>query len=325
MMIKEISLKNAPDLIHYILTHHYLDEAELHDLAITDDLVRQHLLLKNEMRARSSRYDFNFLSLGENCLTISLPTRYGILPTNRQRPENNRGRLPFDLAFCPVSGIVSTILKCFVDFKSDAVVNVDKDYFFANLKYNFRFIHDAYNIQIGLIDNFVAFNKTLRKRADLFSSIVKQPNSLFVTHIFFKESVKDAIKALDTLKQKFNIPVLVITKYKEIQHDSIPIFHYTLPTSNYNWYHANNYLTNDAIAFERDIVDFILSAIESNFPKKQNYTIETEYSRENLYIRLANFYIDNNDRSRGKALLERALIETDGNLTPEWIKVVKRL
>lgn len=211
----------------------------------------------DERKTNRNQYcDINIVSLGENCIGRTIPTRWGLINTKK----NGRKTMVFDLAIHRGHAVENLLTLNFKDY-------LNKDYLFFNRsdkmwrhkKYNVLFNHDKDILEdeidkltyryLKRIENF--YQALTKDNLILLFSIIHSNNDVNINHLF------DLVKAIrknsnfylvvcNHLNDKFNC----VSNYKNIFFTESGF-----PQNNYKWWMPEFYLSQEGYKFEKDYID----------------------------------------------------------------------
>lgn len=291
-------------LIDYIRAHHYLTDAQFEEFELYDDLLYDFNRLKCDMRQRSSFYDYRIISLGENCLPITIMTKWGLEPTLAQSPEKKR--LPFDLAFHPLLTTLSLLRSNFDGYVCNIIEykyhNEDKN-IFRIPSLGITFNHDEVNELIGTKDNFISINKKLTQRVKDFYDIIKRDTHFFLLYISGEQNMADIEGLEEFCHCNLGGRLLVIFEEEIFKAKKSNYFYSPLPYPGYYWAGYKDCFSNTSFDYEFHIAEFVINHIETTFKRlslpKKVYP-EPNIDMDRLYLHFGLYECDIEEY--GKAL-----------------------
>lgn len=321
-----ITLDKDPQLMHYIITHHFLDESQFEEFGIYDPVFYDFMRVKHDCCSRLAKYNCHIMSLGENCFPLTIATRWGLAPTQRQRAESGRGRLPFDLSYHATAHILEYIKNDFKYYHADCITTYDHKYVFGCRNKNILFSHDYVDLSKTLDVNFATFNKELTERSKRFlNEINKYDNIIFIHNIANSCNIDDVKSLHAIIKDKYNANIITLANDQMCISDLGNVYK-IVTNDKYDPYTGVKYLTSFGFDYEFRIINHILCYIEDNYKPVLQQSTKMSYSYEYLYLRVVNYCIEVECNARGaEFFLNKALEYSNGIYSERWLQLARKL
>ena len=232
-------------------------------------VVRMFDRLLEEADVRRSNFgdfsDWKFVSLGEDCFSRSLTTRWGF---KRSAALGEKSR-PFDLAVHPPAALRSLIESDFEGYlESENLTYNEKVNYCFNKKYGIGFNHEVGKEYAD--DDFRKLKEVYSKRLERFRDDLRQAaKTCFVLHLENPGERKwsDAKCLIDALLQKVrseDMVLICISTFKygepiniagrsEFERDGVYFIEENYPLERYVWHVTNR--TDEGKVFERRVAD----------------------------------------------------------------------
>ncbi|ELS00524.1 Putative papain-like cysteine peptidase (DUF1796) [Xenococcus sp. PCC 7305] len=217
-----------------------------------------------------SKHNCKIVSLGSNCMSRTIPTRWGL------KLSKSMGELthPFDLSIHPYNSVCQVIENEFQDYLDPILLKKNHNGVPKHKKYQIVFNHerDSYFSQ----NNFRQLIKIYEARIKNFYHDVNKYSIIF---LYFNKP-KENIFPLELAK-------IIQNKFKEVNHkllyintgeknfgpddsqfpENLIAKHIRLPSEDYNWSQPQHYATEPGKNFELSIIEAIKQVLIDYFPK----------------------------------------------------------
>lgn len=330
MISENISPQAYVNLAGYMLTHHTLTAADFAELEIEGDFLKNWMEEKSRYRKEFAAHGYDIVCLGENCMPLTILTRWGALSTQAEKQEDSKGRLPFELGISPLATVCDVLKNDFSGYAADTIQHNQANgaYTFSNSKNGLVFNHDPVNPEESVARNLSRFNdEIVPAKFALLKKILAKGKVIFLYNAYTAENVSRLPELRRIIGEKFGAPLITLInkRYRLESHDASLDYYYAWPAG-YSWYQHKNYMQEESKRFEQGIVDFIISFIKTNdtLPPPADSKPATGKSRHNLYVRMALFYSACRRNDLGRRMLQKALEESNGNISDFWLAAKRR-
>lgn len=217
-----------------------------------------------------AKYDCKIVSLGSNCISRTIPTRWGL------KLPKSMGELthPFDLSVHFYRSVCQVIENDFEDYLNPLLFRQNQNGIPEHKKYRIVFNHerDGYFSE----DNFSPLIKTYEARIRNFYSDIAKNSILFLyfnrpnENIFpleLAEIVKDKFKDVNYKLLYINTRELNFDLTKSNFSENFIAKYIPFPHENYNWAQPLYYATEPGKIFEMNIIKEIKQIILDHFPR----------------------------------------------------------
>lgn len=212
-----------------------------------------------------------FCSLGINCFTRTILTRWGLKPVKTEGELT----LPFDLCVCPINSIASLLKNQFFDFFNDIIFD-EAENVFKNYKYKIIFNHDKD------LSDIKQLKERYKQRIENFYKLKKEN----YTKIYIITTINDAtpISAINdifsciegnTIFAWYHIGKNNISKL--LDESSMQLFNYKFIPNPYpifwgEWYKKEFFSSPQGFLFEKNYIDNITLLLQNKL--KLNFSID---------------------------------------------------
>lgn len=218
----------------------------------------------------------SWVSLGTNCLSRTVPTRWGLKPSAKLGEKSH----PFDLSVHPLLAIESALKTNFEKYLDPSLLAFDKRRnFCVNTELRVSFNHETGDEYPK--DNFSKLIEIYRSRIDnLWNTIDTAERAVFISHT--KSADKHALRVLRrifefiaTRRQGKESVFIVWNSYLEgvgapYEEDMGPharVLNVPFPYQSYVWHLPEHYFSEQGFEFERQGVSQIKAFVDSRFAK----------------------------------------------------------
>lgn len=208
----------------------------------------------------------HIISLGKDCMSRTIPTRYGIKKTKNQGELT----LPFDLAIHRYDAVCDIIKNHFDGYADPNNLEL-KNGIIQHKKYFVRYTHEK--DQIFSENNFELLIKKYKRRVENFKSYILDDNILFISNfplypLELYETIKKTYPNLNFKILNFDVrPFDGIELYRSDAFDNknkdIIYIRSPIPNPNYIWWKEENYKSKDGNDFEKYIAYSIERVFEN--------------------------------------------------------------
>ena len=215
-----------------------------------------------------AKYDCKIVSLGSNCISRTIPTRWGL------KLPKSMGELthPFDLSVHPYRSVCRVIENDFQDYLNPLLLKQNHNGVPKHQKYKIVFNHerDSYFSQ----DNFRPLIKTYEARIrNFYHDIYKSP----ILFLYFNKPNENIfpLELAKIIKDKFKdvYHKMLYINTKELNFDlnksqfseNLIAKHISIPSGEYNWSQTKYYATEPGKNFEMNIIKAIKQVILDHF------------------------------------------------------------
>lgn len=207
--------------------------------------------------------NINILSLGENCIGRTLPSRWLLI----KNKDSGRLSYPFDLAVHYGNSMLQVLKDDFADY-----VNEEFLYFceiskcWKHKKYLIVFNHD---MDISSSDINKLISRYTERIKNFKKTLKEEGKKTYFIYSAFKSDFADFIELEEVLKNFTNNFHIIVLDHRNIQisdikNENISIISSPFPSNNYIWHDFRHYLTKEGIEFERKCINDIVNIINEN-------------------------------------------------------------
>jgi hypothetical protein len=254
-----------------------LDELLASKKAITD-LVEKYFVINERMiharRENLPRYsNIRFISIGNDCFSRTVLTRWGIKRTNKMGEKSH----PFDLSIHPISTVINLLKNDFSGYLDTDLLEYDEKLGFpVNRSLNVQFNHEEGREFAE--DDFAKLRQFYTRRiGNLHSDIAAADRIVFVLHvecpsgeqtqqaIMLSELTRDIWHNKNTMLICINTHAFGaapdLSHQKEAASDRLTFINETYPFANYTWHKASHSFSLRGNAFEGRVIEKLKKAV----------------------------------------------------------------
>jgi len=214
-------------------------------------LMLQNQHIKEELQKRSTQ----IVSLGEDCLSRTLPTRW------RLKPRKAEGELtyPFDLAVHSVDSIIQLLDNDFKFYTDKRFLRLAQNKIIVNSKYGVTFNHESGD-SFAQNDYSLLVEVVNRRVANFRDLAIREGSLIFIIHTrrnssMSAESLQDLANILENYFTGKSFSIIVIDTREEalslsLKNDLFSIIRAPYPTSGYIWHNPSHFNRFDGIIYE---------------------------------------------------------------------------
>lgn len=244
---------------------------------LIEDRFSKLISMSRERQSNLLRYHhINLLSLGMDCLSRTIPTRWGLKKTARLGEKSS----PFDLAVhspFSVERLINANFDGYLD--TEHLVFLEQHNICSNKKYHVNFNHE-----IGLdyaANDFKKLCAIYEQRIANFQATLNNPSPLcLVVHLPHFQGAGDPAQ-IDSLRrvlalicsQRHYAPTIMVCVnsflpdnkpgIEEVKEETFTVWNIALPRVDYVWFQPECFLTDDGYAYEKHIVELIRKQLDT--------------------------------------------------------------
>lgn len=223
-------------------------------------------------RARNQRlfsdYEYKLISLGVDCLSRTLPTRWGLKPP-KARGERTH---PFDLAVHPYEAVCQLLETDFAGYLDPADLALSGRGYVVHKTMKIHFNHEVGEDYAA--NDFEKFIATYEKRIANFREDVSNHPVLFVIHMETNELPIALYDILTRRSGRDDWHLLAINTSDQpyagaaVVPERLHLAHVPSPPRPFVWHLVQHFTTPEGYAFERRIVAALRQAVVGNFRRR---------------------------------------------------------
>ncbi|MEM9275076.1 MAG: DUF1796 family putative cysteine peptidase [Cyanobacteria bacterium P01_F01_bin.143] len=225
---------------------------------------------RRQNRLVLSNYDCKIVSLGSNCISRTITTRWGL------KLPKKMGELthPFDLAIHPYRSVCRIIDNDFQDYLNPLLLEQNRNGIPRHNKYRILFNHER--DRAFSQNNFSQLIKTYKARIKNFYHDLEKNSILFLyfnkpgENVFPRELaniVQNRFKDIDHKLLYINTTELNFDLHKSQLPENLIAQYIPFPSEDYTWSQTKHYATEPGKNFEMNIIKIIKQVIVEYFPK----------------------------------------------------------
>ncbi len=259
----------------------YLNEGDIDAVdALRERTVRfvdeqfEYMVRNARTRARNQRffadYDYKVVSLGIDCLSRTIPTRWGLKPPKALGERTH----PFDLAVHPYETLCAVLAEDFESYLDTAQLAMSPRHYVVHKRLKIQFNHEIGDM---FADNqYAHFIECYRRRIANFREDVNNHPVLFILHMTSNHVPTELAEILSRRLARDDWRLLVINTSDRPYDDAalaaasprMRLHHVPYPYANYVWHTVPHFTTPGGQTFERRIVCAVREAIVENFQRR---------------------------------------------------------
>lgn len=217
---------------------------------------------------RMAAIDCKVVSLGTDCLSRTLPTRWGLkLP--KALGERTH---PFDLAVHPYEAVCQVLADDFASYCEPSQLMVGGRNYVVHKRLKIQFNHEIGEAYAE--NNFSYFREIYERRVNNFRKDVANNPVLFVIHMTSNHVPTELYNILRLRLRRDDWRLLVLNTSADpydaaaAAPQEMLLHHVPYPYPGYVWHTAPHYSSEAGQDFERRLVAILRQTIEDHFPRR---------------------------------------------------------
>jgi hypothetical protein len=243
-------------------------------LVRTADVFDRLIDLAEARRRNLPRYQhIQFLSVGLDCMSRTLPTRWGL------KPPKKLGELtgPFDIARCTPFALDRLVETDFADFAQPQNLQYRPDVDYCDDPYvEFEFVHEN---GLAYVENdFAQLRSTYDARIERFREMLRDPRPTMLVlsypHIFgaHPSAIEALVRTFERIKARREAPTAMycfrslspgqVPEIADFQRTEFEWLNVERPSDEYDWWLPEHFLTDHGTNYEQQIISGITKMVE---------------------------------------------------------------
>lgn len=226
---------------------------------------------REEIKKSLAHGNYKLVSLGFDCLTRTVATRWGLKKTKKEGELS----LPFDLAVNRTSVIINLLNYDFYGFMDPKKLKINAKKKIYHCKYKTIFNHER--DKMFYKDSFLQLRKMYERRVLNFRDLKNVSAPTVFVHslppMHSRKEIVDLAAAVDRYFPSQNVFLVILNRWEEnplIDYNALyqesPIrlvYHHEQRVGEYPWHHPLFFSSPQGQKFEMSIVDFIYETLQN--------------------------------------------------------------
>jgi hypothetical protein len=263
-MIRDRYTSSAADLCELSALRGRIEE----QTARIFDFVERCARVREQNRAAMALFEYKIVSLGLDCFSRTLPTRWGLKPPKSLGERTH----PFDLSIHRYDAVREMVDTSFTGYLDPRHLALNDRPNVIHTRLNIDFNHEKG--EAFAAEDFASFIELYRRRIENFLSDTRENHCLFVLH---RRHEQPPLRLYDSLcrqmpHEHWHLLVVNTAQQPFARNQSVAIpdrlhlAHIPFPYTGYVWHDAQHFTTAEGERFEAQVVKRIRELILEHFP-----------------------------------------------------------